>query len=155
MSSLETRNDFQIRWETERQSAKIDGYEVRYVSIHAFGDEVDLLKKLEIGINECTYVGCYIELGINIFFVEFNIEKEMIGFFKNGIYVRINEDRIYSKSIVNDEYLVIDHLNKWIKYMLNFNVAEKSMKEIVALFDIEKEYTILDYKSKCNTILIF
>lgn len=137
------RKEFNLRWQEEKQTIKVKEIEFRFVTVHPFGDEHKMLKKLNRRPNECTYVGSYIEFGFVIYFVEFVVEREMPAFFIEGVYFCLNRDYIYSKSIVKGKYLKTTDLRNWIEFMLNRNLIELKQKLIIRKLDIEINYRLI------------
>ncbi len=133
--------EFEERWGSEKQIVLISNKEYRYVSIHPFSNEDELIKKLNITKEDCTYVGSYVETDKIVSFVELEIESiYKNGSFKQGIYFRMKDKTIYSKLIATSDTIDQSYLTKWIQQMIKLNESNLNANEFKIVYGLTEQY---------------
>ena len=112
--------EFNRIWKDDMALFEYEGYLIKYVTIHPFADELELLHQLNLHPKDCTYVGSYITLQGKLYFVEFNLYKDLKPHFGTGIYFKANNELIYSKCVIDKHQIFKEELDHWIKRVVNF-----------------------------------
>lgn len=135
------QDEFDERWKENKQLFLVNNEEFRVVTIHPFGDELQIIQKLKITPEDCTYVGSYIQTKKLISFVEFETSSQMLSNkFSKGIYYRLNENMIYSKLVSDEIWLSKTLVNEWIENMVSAMDSSENLKEFVLKHRITNQY---------------